>query len=126
MRLALAVAVLGGLGSLARWALAGAIQRRVGGVFPAGTLAVNLFGSFAIGVVMGAFASRNAESSPVRVALTAGFLGGFTTYSAFAYETWVMVERRLPLAVALNVGATLLLCLGGCAAGAFVGRALGR
>jgi fluoride exporter len=75
---------------------------------------------------MGVFAARGAESSPARVALTGGFLGGFTTYSAFAYETWLMLERRQPLAAALNVGATLLICLGACAVGVLLGRALGR
>ena len=126
MRLAVAIALLGALGSLARWGLSGLVQRHVGLAFPAGTLVVNALGSVAIGAVMGAFSARGAEASPVRVALTAGFMGGFTTASSFAYETWVLLERRALLAAALNVGATVLVCVGGCALGVLAGRAAGR
>lgn len=126
MRLAMAVAVLGAAGSLARWLLSTLVQRHAGAAFPAGTLVVNALGSVAIGVVMGVFAARGAESSPVRVALTAGFMGGFTTYSSFALETWLLLERRALLAAAVNVAATLAICIGGCAVGLVAGRAAGR
>jgi CrcB protein len=126
MRVAIGVALLGALGSLCRWMLAAAIQRQVGGSFPAGTFVVNVAGSIAIGVVMGFFIARGTESSGLRVALTAGFMGGFTTYSSFAFETWLLIERRSFLVAALNVAGTLVVCLGGCAVGLLAGRAAGR
>src|SRR5687768_9003934 len=93
---ALLIAAMGALGSLARWGLSSIVQRSVGERFPLGTLAINVIGSALIGAVMTAFTLRGAEaSSPTRLALTAGLLGGFTTYSSFAFETWELLERRL-------------------------------
>ena len=126
MRVAIGVALLGALGSLCRWTLAAAIQKQVGSAFPAGTFVVNVAGSIAIGVVMGFFIARGTESSGLRVALTAGFMGGFTTYSSFAFETWLLIERRSLAVAALNVVGTLVVCLGGCAVGVLAGRAAGR
>ncbi|MES1204930.1 MAG: CrcB family protein, partial [Pseudomonadota bacterium] len=63
---------------------------------------------------------------PTAVALTAGFLGGFTTYSAFAYETVRLLEQRSFASAALNVVATSVVCLAGCALGLLIGRAAGR
>jgi len=92
---------------------------------PVGTFAVNLLGSLAIGVVMSAFAARGALQSPARVALTGGFLGGFTTYSAFCFETWTYVDRGAYAAAALYVVATFVACLLGCALGFGLGRLFG-
>ena len=126
MRAAIGVALLGALGSLCRWLLAASIQKQVGSAFPAGTFVVNAVGSIVIGAVMGFFMARGTESSGLRVALTAGFLGGFTTYSSFAFETWLLIERRSFATAALNVGATVCVCLVGCGMGLFAGRAVGR
>jgi CrcB protein len=126
MRTALAVAVLGAVGSLCRWFLATAIQRQVGATFPAGTFVVNVVGSLAMGLVMGFFIARGSESSGLRVALTAGFMGGFTTYSSFAVETLFLMERRSFAMAGLNVLGTVILCLAGCALGLWAGRAAGR
>jgi CrcB protein len=126
LRVALWVALLGALGSLCRWLLASAIQKQAGPAFPAGTFVVNVLGSVAIGAVMGFFIAKETESSALRVALTAGFLGGFTTYSSFAFETLLLIQRRSFAAAVLNVMATLLVCLAGCAAGLFVGHAASR
>jgi fluoride exporter len=126
VRVALWVALLGGLGSLGRWLLTSAIQKQVGPAFPAGTFIVNMLGSVAIGAVMGFFITRGTESSVLRVALTAGFLGGFTTYSSFALETLLLIQRRSLVAAALNVAGTVVVCLVGCAAGLFVGHAASR
>jgi CrcB protein len=132
VRIALGVALLGALGSLFRWLLSAAIQRQVGSAFPAGTFVVNALGSIAIGVVMGFFLTResgtetSALTSGVAIALTAGFMGGFTTYSSFAFETVLLIERRSFAAAALNVGGTLIVCLFGCAVGLLAGRFAGR
>ena len=126
LRLTFGVAAMGGLGSLCRWALAAVVQRRASSGFPIGTLVVNVLGSLAIGVVMGAFGARGAMASPVRVTLTVGFLGGFTTASSFAFETFSLIEQRAFAAAAFNVAATVLVCIAACAAGAWLGRALVR
>jgi CrcB protein len=71
---------------------------------------------------MSAFAARGALQSSARVALTGGFLGGFTTYSAFCYETFGYVDRGAYFAAALYVVLTLVACLVGCAVGFWLGR----
>src|SRR5262245_16560110 len=113
---ALYVALFGAAGSLCRWLLAAAVQRRLGGGFPSGTLTVNILGSLAIGVVMAYFASRGGDSR-ICVALAAGFLGGFTTYSAFAYETWTLIEQRTTGMAVIYMLLTVGVCLAACAAG---------
>ncbi|MCD6726029.1 MAG: fluoride efflux transporter CrcB [Solirubrobacteraceae bacterium] len=82
---ALAVAVLGGAGALARFALDGAISRRSRGPFPWGTLAVNLSGSFALGVLVGVALGGEAHRL-----LATGLLGAYTTFS-----TWMLEAERL-------------------------------
>ena len=121
--LALAVAGLGAVGSLLRW-LVGLAAARLGAGpgFPWGTLAVNLLGSLAIGAVMAGFAAREALDAPTRVALTAGLLGGFTTYSAFAFETWSLIDREQVGRAALYGAATLIGGLLACAAGIALAR----
>src|SRR5687768_7558778 len=94
---ALWVAVLCAVGSLARSGMATGVQKLAGPRFPLGTFAVNVIGSALIGAVMTIAARRGDLDSPARLALTAGLLGGFTTYSSFAYETWALIEERMPL-----------------------------
>jgi fluoride exporter len=105
------VALGGALGSMARYWVGGLAPRLFGEGFPYGTLVVNLVGSFLIAVVMGV--SLNSFAIPVnlRIFLTTGVLGGFTTYSAFNYETLALLQQRLWLTGGLNIAATLLGCL---------------
>ena len=93
--------------------------------FPWGTLMVNLVGSAAIGVAMGFFAAAGALDSRQRVAITAGLLGGFTTMSSFAFESYQLWLRR-PLWAAGYVAATVTLSIGLCVGGVALGRAWGR
>ena len=76
-----------------RFALTQALQVRTGGQFPWGTLAVNLIGCTAIGVLGGLFDHRHQQSE-LRLLLVVGLLGGFTTFSSFAYETIRLVESN--------------------------------
>jgi len=105
------VAVGGLIGSLLRYWLAGVVQRATdGATFPAGTLAVNVAGSFVIGLVMTLSLERGLVNDDVRVFLTTGFCGGFTTMSTFSYET-IALLRDGEAALALgNVGGTLGAC----------------
>lgn len=101
----------GGLGSLCRYSLSEALRLWLGHPFPWGTFTVNLAGCFAIGLLSGLGDHRPAFSPEARALLIAGFLGGFTTFSSFAYET-VHLSRtgEVPMAVA-NVLLQVLLGL---------------
>ncbi len=120
---ALLVAIAGGLGSAARYGVGLLGQRLLGDRFPYGTLAVNLLGCLAIGAVMVIAEARQLDPR-VRLCLVGGFLGGFTTYSAFAYETLALAERRSVASAALYAGLTVAGCFFACGAGIFLARRL--
>ena len=112
----------GAAGSGARYLLAGWVQRLAGAGFPAGTLAVNLLGSFALGLLMPLGLRTDMLSPTVRVALATGLLGGFTTYSTFSYETMKLLQDGAWGSAALNVSITVGVCL----AASFLGVAAAR
>jgi CrcB protein len=82
----------GGLGSLARYATSSAVMRWFGGRFPLGTLAVNLTGSFAAGLLMALLTERFQPHPYWRILLVAGFLGGYTTFSSLEYESLALAR----------------------------------
>jgi len=98
----LAVFIGGGIGSVARWY----ISLKMNGMtslFPAGTLTVNLVGSFIIGLCIAIF-SRMTQLDPLfRVILTTGFCGGLTTFSTFSMEVVTMLQDGRMAAAGLNV-----------------------
>lgn len=118
----LIVAAAGSLGAVARYVLSGAVQRLSPSTFPWGTLVVNVSGCVAIGVVMYLALQRQALSDNTRVFVTIGFLGAFTTYSTFGYETFAMLRERDVGPALLNVGASLAAGL----AAVWVGWTAGR
>jgi fluoride exporter len=105
---ALAIGGFGFIGTLARYYTQGAVQRLAGGTFPYGTLAVNVAGSFVVGVVATIALERAAVSPLWRSAILIGFCGGFTTYSAFAYETFELARTGDLWRGLVNVAAQLL------------------
>jgi CrcB protein len=105
-----AVAVGGALGSMARYSVVNGLAAWLGRAFPYGTLAVNVVGSFLMGVAISLLVQRGLLGEPWRAGLMTGVLGGFTTFSAFAGETLVLAQQR-PAAAALNIGLHLALCL---------------
>ncbi len=107
----LLVALGGALGSAGRYWVGGWAPRMLGPAFPYGTLLVNLLGSFFISLVMGVALQTTSIPVNLRLFLTTGFLGGFTTYSTFNYETLVLLQQKLWLAAGFNVAETLLGCL---------------
>ena len=111
MTVILYIAFFGALGCLARYFLSGWVYDLIGRTLPYGTLAVNVIGAFLIGLVM-EFSLRSAAVSPeLRIGLTIGFLGGFTTFSTFSYETFRLLESaQLPEAMA-NVLLSVTACL---------------
>lgn len=111
MQVVLYIAFFGALGCLARYFLSGWVYKAIGGGFPSGTLAVNIFGAFCIGLIM-EFSMRSTLISPtLRIGLTIGFLGGLTTFSTFSYETFRLLEDG-ELGIALvNVLVSVAVCL---------------
>lgn len=100
----LALIFLGsGLGGLLRYFVGGWAQRLTAGAFPLGTLVVNLCGCLLIGFLMAALAGRWMMREEHRVALTIGLLGGFTTFSAFGWETFALINDGQYLRAAANV-----------------------
>lgn len=112
----------GAAGTGARYLLSTWIAQASGSGFPAGTLTVNVIGSFLLGLVMHVAMATDLLPPALRLALATGVLGGFTTYSSFNYETLrLMEDGAWPLA-ALNVAATVA----GCLIAGLLGLALGR
>ena len=93
----------GGIGSVARFALATWIGQRWGRSFPLGTFVVNVFGSFLIGLLMTLMAERFLENPQWRLLLVVGGLGGFTTFSTFQYETGKLAVDGELIYAALNI-----------------------
>ena len=113
----LLVAVAAGLGAVVRYLVDRAVQQRVDGHFPFGTLVVNVSGSFVLGLVVGLTAHHGLGTSTGAV-LGAGLTGGYTTLSTWAWETLALTERAAGGAAALNVFGSLALGLLAAAAGA--------
>jgi len=122
-RLAL-VAVGGALGSVLRYLVAMAAVAWLGPTFPWGTLAVNLVGSFLIGLVQSLAVESLVVSEEARLFLSTGLMGGLTTYSAFSYETVRLAETGAWTAAWANVLITTAACLTLCLLGLTTGRVL--
>jgi len=118
------IALAGAVGALSRWGLGKFVHGLMGNGFPYGTLAVNAAGCFLIGLIMsmGIF----NEKIPVvwRTAMTVGFLGAFTTFSAFSYETIQLIHNDAWMAAAINITANVLLGLAATAAGVTISKTL--
>ena len=89
----LVVLIGGGIGAVSRFGLSRFIAGLIGHRFPVGTLAVNLIGCFIAGLLFGVF-DKVAISQNLRVLIFVGFLGGFTTFSAFSLETLTLLKNR--------------------------------
>jgi CrcB protein len=112
----------GGLGALARYGMTGLVQRLLGTGFPYGTFVVNMLGSFLFGLIWSLAEGRLVLTPQTRTILLTGFMGAFTTFSTFMYETGgLMQDSQWTLAfgnVALQIIVGLI-CL-------FAGLALGQ
>jgi fluoride exporter len=113
---AVGVGLLGGVGALLRFGLDGTVADRLGRAFPYGTLAVNVFGAFALGVVVGAAVGKDADRL-----LGTGLIGAFTTFSTWALESHRLGEDGELGVGALNFGLSLVLGV----LAAWAGRHLG-
>ena len=120
----LLVALGGALGSVLRYLATGGASALLGHDFPYGTLIVNVSGSFLIGLVQSLAFDALLIPEPARLFLSVGVMGGFTTYSAFSYDTVRLAETGAWHAAWINVAATTVLCILFCVFGLAVGRLL--
>jgi CrcB protein len=107
------------LGGIARYALSGLVHRWAGAGFPWGTLVVNVAGCFLIGGALHLVEDRAMLAPETRLFVAVGLLGGFTTFSAFGWETFELMRRSQPTLAILNVAGNVLLGL----AAVWLGRA---
>jgi fluoride exporter len=100
---------------VSRYLIGGLVQRLTGGTFPAGTLLINITGSFLLGAILRYGVDTPTLTPELRALLTVGVCGGYTTFSTFSYETVAMIEDgewpRAGLYVALSVGLSLVATL---------------
>lgn len=111
MRQLLAVAAGGAIGASLRWVIAGAVQRASGSAFPWGTFAVNAIGSFALGFLFVYLIERSTYGEIMRLLLTVGLLGAFTTFSTYSLESIRLLEQGAFGMAAANVLGQVLICL---------------
>jgi len=122
VKIVLAIAAGGALGSVARYLFAGQVTRLAGSHFPWGILVVNVLGSFAMGVLVETMARSWSASPEMRAFLAVGVLGGFTTFSSFSLDAALLIQRgSLGPAAAYVLGSVALSILG-----LFAGLALVR
>jgi fluoride exporter len=99
----LLIAIGGAAGSVCRYLLSSAVLRATGTLFPAGTFAVNAVGCLVFGVVAGATHERLTLSPEARALLLAGVLGGFTTFSSYMNESFVLLRTGQFVWAGLNL-----------------------
>jgi fluoride exporter len=105
------IGIFGGFGCVARYLVSGWTYLLLGRSLPYGTLLVNVVGSFLLGLLM-TFGLRSTLLSPeIRIGLTVGFMGGFTTFSTFSYETLRLLEDGSFWQAGMNIFLNILLCL---------------
>lgn len=122
MKVILAIAVGGALGSVARYVMAGQVSRWAGGDFPWGVLAVNVVGSFVMGLLVELTALRWSVSPELRALLLVGVLGGFTTFSSFSLDAALLIERGAWGPALGYVLGSVALSIGGLFAGLWIMR----
>jgi CrcB protein len=116
------LAIAGAVGALSRYGLSGLIQRLSGAGFPYGTLVINVLGCLAIGFIMQIGLNTDIIPRTLRITITVGFLGAFTTFSTFSYETISYLQDGAWLLASVNIVSNLGLCL----IATVIGMALGR
>lgn len=107
----LAICLGGAVGTAGRYLLAIWLPTVAGTAFPWATLTVNVAGSFLLGAIMQTGMTTEVMSPTLRLALTTGVMGGFTTYSTFNYETLNYFSEGAWATGLLNIGATVVVCL---------------
>lgn len=116
---------LGGFaGAITRYLLDSRIASATGGAFPWGTLAINLTGSFAIGLLFALLTERAALPAQWRAPLMIGFIGSYTTFSTLTLESWRMIDDGAWMAAGGNLLGSLVLGMAAVVGGVAVGRVI--
>ena len=109
MRTAIAIAVAGAIGALARYGLEGLVSRRTSTAFPWGTFAVNVSGAFVLGLVFTLMTEQFTVAPWIRGAVTIGLLGAYTTFSTLSMQVYRSTATgHLPVALANAVGSLIV------------------
>jgi fluoride exporter len=116
------VALGSAIGGVSRYLLGGLVQRMLDTTFPAGTLLVNVTGSFLLGAIIRYALETPSLTPEVRAFLTIGFCGGYTTFSTFSYETMALLEDGEWARAGVYITASVILSL----MATFLGLALAR
>ena len=120
----LATAFGGALGAVSRYRLSTAVERFNGGSFPMGTFAVNLLGSFLIGMLFILFAEKMALAEQWRPVLVIGFLGAMTTFSTFSLDALLLFQQGHYNTALFYILSSVVVCLFAAFAGMQVSRIL--
>lgn len=106
-----AVAIGSAIGGTLRFWLSNFVYEFLPPTFPYGTLSVNVLGSFLIGLIMFGIDDRDLISHEMRLFLTVGICGGFTTFSTFSLETINLLKNSEYTMALINIGLSVVLCL---------------
>ena len=117
-----AIAAGGAIGACARYALSGVVYQKAGAGFPYGTFVVNILGCFLIGLIMEITEERFSATPAIRLFLTVGLLGGFTTFSTYSYETMALIKEGMMGQAFLNAAGQVLVGLFAAYLGIVAGR----
>lgn len=109
-------------GATARYAVTNMFERHYGHAFPYGTFAINVTGAFLIGVILTLLTEHLLAGSHWRLLIVVGFLGGYTTFSSFAFEAYALADRGHWLRAATYVIGSNGLGLAACLAGILLAR----
>lgn len=120
----IAIAAGGAIGSVLRFGLSSGLHGWFGRGFPYGTLAVNVLGSFLIGLLLVVITSHEHLSPLWRSFLMVGFLGAFTTFSTFSLESVELLQQGELVKSLLNIAGNLAVCLSVCWLGLHLGRTI--
>jgi CrcB protein len=118
----LVIALGAAVGANLRYGLSVWAAQQWGTTFPYGTMLINVLGSFAIGLILVLGTTRVTLGAPWRLLLVTGFLGGFTTFSTFSYETYALLVEGSWLAAGLNILGSVGLGMIGVVLGASLAR----
>jgi CrcB protein len=120
----LGVGIGGFLGAVARYVLDGWISTATGGRFPWGTFAINVSGSFVLGLLFAMSVERGVLPAGVRAPVLVGFVGAYTTFATLSLETWRLAEDGSYALALANLGGSAILGIVAVFAGLTLGRAL--
>lgn len=120
----LTVALGGALGAVSRFCIGNIVSKCLGKALPYGTFLINIVGCFFMGLLMTVIAERQLLPSAWRLFLCVGFLGGFTTFSSFGYETFNLINNGKLLEALGYAGGSVVLGLLAAVIGVYIGRAI--